>query len=65
MSVEEELAFLEQTADLQMTFLAAKTTRDTDPAGYAAAKTAWSQHRTYWRQIREWFQAGGTAPEGN
>lgn len=64
MSMQEELAFLQQTDDLRTAFLLAKETRDTDYEGYRAAKLAWSEHRSFWRGIREWFQAVA-AQEGN
>lgn len=63
MSTPEEIAFLTETHTLHTAFIQSKTTKDTDYQGYLTAKTAWSAHRTFWRQIREWFQA--VAQEGN
>lgn len=64
MSLQEEIAFLQETDDLRTAFLLSKETRDADYEGYQFAKRAWSQHRTFWREIREWFQALA-AQEGN
>lgn len=63
MSTQEELDFLAETFALQTAFVQSKATKDTDYQGYLDAKAAWSAHRTFWRQIREWFQA--VAQEGN
>lgn len=61
---EEELDFIIETANLKKAFLEAKQNMTTDYDAYRTAKAAWSAHRTYWRQIREWFQAVA-AQEGN
>jgi len=57
MSSQEEVEFLITTAALQSSFISAKESMSTDYAAYRSAKTAWSEHRRYWREIREWFQA--------
>lgn len=63
MSTQEELDFIIDTATLEMQFLNAKANKENDYQAYRDAKAAWSAHRMFWRQIREWFQA--VAEEGN
>lgn len=63
MTSQEEIDFLIETNTLQIAFLESKENKGTDYQTYVDAKTAWSSHRTFWRQIREWFQA--VAEEGN
>lgn len=65
MSIEEEIAFLDTTYDLQKKFLDAKENRENDYETYVTTKLTWSQYRMYWRQIREYIQAGGVPPEGD
>lgn len=57
MSTQEELDFIIDTALLEKAFLDSKLNKENDYQAYREAKAAWSAHRTYWRQIREWFQA--------
>lgn len=63
MSTQEELDFIIDTALLEKQFIDAKKNKNAEYQAYRDAKAAWSAHRTYWRQIREWFQA--VAQEGN
>lgn len=65
MSVEEEIAFLDTTYNLQKNFLDAKADKENNYELYASTKSTWSQYRMYWRQIREYIQAGGVPPEGD
>jgi hypothetical protein len=60
----EEIALELEWLDVEERFLAAKTNRAQDPDEYREAKTAMSEMRTYWREIRQFFRTVENEEEG-
>lgn len=52
-----------ESIELSDAFIEAKKHRDKNPQAYEKAKKAMSEHRTYWRQIREAVAANMATPE--
>ena len=66
MSGQDELDLLIEWNSVSMAFIDAKALRGTpefDDDDYRAKKRAMSDLRTYWRQVRDYLNAGGTPPD--
>lgn len=66
--LEERLKFIADTGALELELERARAVKREDPVRWAAAKQAWAEPQTYWRQISEYLDAvesasDPTAPE--